>query len=59
MFNTIQHMGKHKGVGDTVEALLNLPGIKSVVKTIIPEGTDCGCNKRKEKLNEWLPYTQE
>ena len=52
-------MGKHAGVGDTVEALLNLPGIKSVVKTIVPEGKDCGCNKRKEKLNEWLPYTQE
>lgn len=47
----------HKGLGDSVEALLNLPGIKNVVQAVVPE--DCGCKKRKEALNKWLPYTQE
>lgn len=41
---------KPKGVGDIVEQFTEKTGIKKVVKAIA--GDDCGCDKRKEKLNE-------
>lgn len=44
-----------KGVGDVVEDVLNSPAVKPVtnlVKGLLwKEGQDCGCEKRKEKLN--------
>lgn len=41
---------KPKGVGDIVEEFTEKTGIKKVVKAIA--GEDCGCDDRKEKLNE-------
>ena len=50
-------MTKSKGLGDTVEKFTEMMGIKKMVKTIeIETGGDCGCNKRKDKLNEIFPY---
>ena len=42
-----------KGLGDTVESM-----IPSVVKDVVEKiaGEDCGCNKRKEWLNNRFPY---
>ena len=44
-----------KGVGDVVEGVLNSEPVKPVtnlVKSLIwSEGQDCGCEERKEKLN--------
>ena len=45
---------KAKGLGDTVENVLEATGIAAVVKFIA--GEDCGCNERKEKLNQRFPY---
>ena len=45
---------KAKGLGDTVEQVLEATGIAAVVKFIA--GDDCGCNERKEKLNQRFPY---
>jgi len=45
---------KAKGLGDTVENILEATGIAAVVKFIA--GEDCGCNERKEKLNQRFPY---
>jgi hypothetical protein len=45
---------KAKGLGDTVENVLEATGIAAVVKFIA--GDDCGCNERKEKLNQRFPY---
>jgi len=45
---------KPKGLGDTVEAVLQATGIDKVAKWIL--GEDCGCDKRKEKLNKLMPY---
>jgi hypothetical protein len=45
---------KTKGLGDTVENVLEATGIAAVVKFIA--GDDCGCNERKEKLNQRFPY---
>tara|TARA_Y100000389_G_scaffold23505_1_gene20155 strand:- start:320 stop:487 length:168 start_codon:yes stop_codon:yes gene_type:complete len=49
--------GKSKGLGDTVEKFTKVTGIKKVVNTISEKtGKECGCNKRKEKLNKKFPY---
>jgi hypothetical protein len=45
---------KAKGLGDTVENVLEATGIAAVVKFIA--GEDCGCNERKKKLNQRFPY---
>ena len=55
-------MGKDvsKGLGDTIEKITTATGIKKVVKKIIGEGdNECGCNKRKEKLNKMFPYNDK
>jgi hypothetical protein len=43
-----------KGLGDTVEKVLEATGISKVAKWIL--GEDCGCDERKAKLNELFPY---
>ncbi len=48
---------KHKGLGDTVEAISKYSGIKKAVDTISKiTNTDCGCNKRRDTLNRIVPY---
>jgi hypothetical protein len=42
-----------KGLGDSIEKFTKATGIKKLADKI-PGG--CGCNKRKEKLNEIFPY---
>lgn len=43
---------KSKGLGDTIEKITIATGIKTVVDTISEAtGKDCGCSKRKERLN--------
>ena len=44
---------KSKGLGDTLEKIAVITGIKSVVKKAVG---DCGCSERKKKLNKLLPY---
>lgn len=43
-----------KGLGDTVAKFTEATGIDKVVHFIA--GEDCGCDKRKEKLNKLFPY---
>ena len=43
-----------KGLGDTVEKVLEVTGIAKVAKWIL--GEDCKCDERKAKLNEFWPY---
>ena len=43
-----------KGLGDTVEKVLQTTGIAAVAKFIM--GEDCGCEERKQKLNHLFPY---
>ena len=42
-----------KGLGDSVEKVLKATGVSDVVKFIA--GEDCGCDERKEKLNDLVP----
>ena len=44
------HAKSSEGLGDTVEKITKATGIKKVVKFLA--GEDCGCDERKEKLNE-------
>lgn len=49
-------MGKHKGLGDSIEAFTKFTGIKWLAKKIL--GDDCGCDERQEKLNKLIPYKE-
>jgi hypothetical protein len=43
---------KGKGLGDTIEKITTATGIKKVVDKISEAtGKDCGCEERKERLN--------
>jgi hypothetical protein len=46
---------KPKGVGDIIEDITTVTGIKAVVHAIA--GDDCGCKERKEKLNKMFRKT--
>lgn len=53
------YRSKSKGLGDTIEKITKVTGVKKVVEAIADAtGKDCGCNKRKEKLNELFPYKE-
>ena len=44
------------GLGDRVERALKAVGIHQAVKAVSKAvGRDCGCAKRKARLNEWFP----
>jgi len=50
-------MAESKGLGDTIEKITTATGIKSVVDAASKAmKKDCGCGKRKEKLNKIFPY---
>ena len=48
------HTKASEGLGDTVEKITEATGIKKAVKFIA--GEDCGCDERKEKLNQMFRY---
>ena len=49
---------KSKGFGDTFEKIMIFTGIKRLVKWIYGE-KDCGCDRRKDLWNSWLPYKSQ
>jgi len=49
-----KHAQASEGLGDTVEKITKATGIKKAVKFLA--GEDCGCDERKEKLNELFRY---
>jgi len=49
----------HKGLGDTIEAVLKITGIHYIANAVAngdPTEPCKPCIKRKEKLNEKVPY---
>ncbi len=51
---------KSKGLGDTIEKITTITGVKKVVETINEKtGKDCGCQKRKDQLNQMFPYSSD
>ena len=50
---------KSKGLGDTIEKITKVTGIKKVVETVAKiVDKDCGCGERKETLNRLFPYNK-
>lgn len=48
---------KSQGLGDTIQKIAEVTGIKTVVETVSKAlGKDCGCEGRKEWLNSRVPY---
>ena len=49
---------KSKGLGDSIEKITKLTGIKSLAQmgARVMGKKDCGCSKRKEALNKAFPY---
>ena len=47
-----------EGLGDTLEAISEATGVKKAVEWLA-NGRDCGCDKRKKKLNEMFRYKPE
>lgn len=45
-----------EGLGDTIEKITEATGIKTAVKFLA--GEDCGCDERKEKLNQLFRYNK-
>jgi len=48
---------KSKGLGDTIEKITKATGIKAVTDAVSKvTKKPCGCQKRKEALNQRFPY---
>lgn len=51
---------KSKGLGDTVEKITTVMGIKAVVDKVSQVSkTPCGCKERKDALNRAFPYNNK
>jgi len=51
---------KSKGLGDSIEKVTKVIGVKRIVDTISKiTGKDCGCNTRKKALNEMWTYSEK
>ena len=54
---TEPNSSQSKGLGDTIEKITTATGIKKIVDTVSTAlNKDCGCQKRKEALNNAFPY---
>ncbi len=51
---------KSKGLGDSIEKITTVTGVKHMVETI-SEGLNipCGCEGRKDALNKIFPYKND
>jgi hypothetical protein len=54
MENEFDSEAPSEGVGDTLAKVFKATGVDKLVKFIA--GEDCGCDERRKKLNELLPY---
>lgn len=44
---------KSRGLGDSVEKFTKATGLKRLMEYV---SKDCGCDKRRDELNEKFPY---
>ncbi len=49
-----------KGLGDTIAKVTHAVGLDKVAEAVAKAvgKEDCGCNKRKQKLNDMFPYNK-
>lgn len=50
-----------RGLGDTIDKVTSITGIKSLVNNVSSAMgiEDCGCEERREALNNLVPYTKK
>lgn len=55
---TAEQVQESKGLGDTIAKVTNALGIDKLAEEVAQAmgKEDCGCNKRREKLNDLFPY---
>lgn len=46
--------GPARGLGDAIKSLSDASGISTIVHAVA--GEDCGCQKRRERLNRLAPF---
>jgi hypothetical protein len=51
-----QYRGPSRGLGDVVAKVAKVTGADRVVKAVT--GGDCGCGKRRAKLNRAVPFRE-
>jgi|TARA_R110000751_G_scaffold59140_2_gene124358 hypothetical protein len=53
-------MDKSKGLGDTIDKITTKTGVKKIIRVVtnIVGSEGCGCEERKDKLNELFPYNK-
>jgi hypothetical protein len=53
-----QETQQSQGLGDTIAKVTNALGIDKLAEEVAQAmgKEDCGCNKRRKKLNEMFPY---
>ena len=58
MNNNRNHTGLSRGLGDSIARFTRSTGISNLAQMGARAlgKKDCGCNKRKEKLNKMFPY---
>ena len=51
-------MSPDRGLGDTVEQVLDVTGVGPLAKRVIRgvTGKPCGCGRRRDRLNRLVPY---
>lgn len=53
----MRQLKRMDGLGDVVEAVTEATGIKQVVEAVAKaRGKDCGCQRRRDKLNKMIPF---
>jgi hypothetical protein len=55
-----KHRPQSRGLGDTIERILDAARIGPVAKKVITRitGKPCGCERRRDLLNRLVPYTK-
>jgi len=58
--NSNSNSEKSQGLGDTVAKVTSALGLDKVAESVAKAAgkEDCGCNKRKQKLNDMFPYNR-
>ena len=53
----MKQLKRMDGLGDLIEAATEATGIKKAVETVAKaRGKDCGCQRRRDKLNKMIPF---
>lgn len=59
--NTQKNSQQSTGLGDTIAKVTHAVGLDKVAESVAKAvgKDDCGCSKRREKLNELFPYKNQ